>query len=275
VGGLAKTFSVASWNVRHFKSGGTTSRVEDVVAFVRQQKPDVFALYEVEGKDVFDEVTAKLPAYSFHITEGPQIQEILVGVSPTLTGFFTQRTEFNSGVSLLRPGALLTVTVDGKDYPMLFLHTKSGDDPRGLGLRDDMLVRAFDFRRALDKAAGGKANYLFMGDLNTMGMEYAFVHDRDIDPAKELLKIERQATARKMRVLAKDQPNTWSEGSGSSIPDSNLDHVIAADHLQFKPINGAEVTVKGWPEQQTQQQKDAWIKKYSDHALLYFEVQKV
>jgi hypothetical protein len=164
-------------------------------------------------------------------------------------------------VSLLRPGALLTVTVDGTTYPLLFLHTKSGDDPRGLGLRDDMLVRAFDFRRGLDKAAGGAANYLFMGDLNTMGMEYAFVHDRDIDPSKELLKIERQAKARKMRVLSKDQPNTWSEGSGSSIPDSNLDHVIAADPLQFKLFGGAEVTVRGWPTLQTAQQRDAWIKK--------------
>jgi endonuclease/exonuclease/phosphatase family metal-dependent hydrolase len=275
-GGLAKAFSVASWNVRHFKSGGTTSRVADVVAFVKQQNPDVVALYEVEGKEVFSEVTAKLPTYSFHITEGPQVQEILLGVAPTRTAFFTQRTEFNAGVSLLRPGALLTVTVAGKDYPMLFLHTKSGDDPRGLGLRDDMLVRAFDFRRALDKAApGGAANYLFMGDLNTMGMEYAFVHDRDIDASKELLKLELQAKARKMRMLTKDQPHTWSAGSGSSLPDSNLDHVVAADHLQFKSINAAEVTVRGWPEQQTQQQRDAWIKKYSDHALLYFEVQKV
>jgi len=274
---LAKAFSVASWNVRHFKSGGTTSRVEDVVAFVTNQNPDVFALYEVEGKEIFAELTTKMPKYSFHITEGPQIQEILLGVSPTLTAFFTQRTEFQSGVSLLRPGALLTVTVAGANYPMLFLHTKSGDDPRGLGLRDDMLVRAFDFRRALDKApgAGGKANYLFMGDLNTMGMEYAFVHDRDIDASKELLKIERQAKARKMRVLTKDQTNTWSAGSGSSIPDSNLDHVVAADHLQFKPFAGFEVTVHGWPTLQTAQQRDAWIKKYSDHGLLYFEVQKV
>ena len=272
---MAKAFSVVSWNVRHFKSGGTTSRVDEVVAFVDEQKPDVFALYEVEGKDVFTEVTAKMPKYSFHITEGPQVQEILLGVAPTVTAFFTQRTEFNSGVSLLRPGALLTVTASGEDYPLLFLHTKSGDDPRGLGLRDDMLVRAFDFRRALDKVAGGTANYMFMGDLNTMGMEYAFVHDRDIKADEELLKIERQAKARKMRVLTKDHPNTWSEGSGSSIPDSNLDQVVAAEHLQFKSINCADVTLKGWPEKQTQQAKDDWIKKYSDHALLYFEVQKV
>jgi len=144
---LAKAFSVASWNVRHFKSGRTTSRVEDVVAFLDddERSPDVFALYEVEGKELFAEITAKMPKYSFHITEGPQIQEILLGVSPTLTAFFTQRTEFRAGVSLLRPGALLTVTVAGANYPMLFLHTKSGDDPRGLGLRDDMLVRAFDY----------------------------------------------------------------------------------------------------------------------------------
>ena len=157
---MAKAFSVASWNVRHFKSGGTTSRVEDVVAFLMQQNPDVFALYEVEGKEIFEEITAKMPSFSFHITEGPQVQEILLGVNPALTAFFTQRTEFNAGVSLLRPGALLTITVDGANYPMLFLHTKSGDDPRGLGLRDDMLVRAFDFRRALDKAAGGRQGEL-------------------------------------------------------------------------------------------------------------------
>jgi hypothetical protein len=33
------------------------------------------------------------------------------------------------------------VTIDGVNYTLLFLHTKSGTDPRGLGLRDDMLER--------------------------------------------------------------------------------------------------------------------------------------
>lgn len=56
---MAKAFSVASWNVRHFKSGGTTSRVDDVLAFLNDQNPDVFALYEVEGKEIFAEITAK------------------------------------------------------------------------------------------------------------------------------------------------------------------------------------------------------------------------
>ena len=272
---MAKAFSVASWNVRHFKSGGTTSRVEDVVAFVKQQKPDVFAFYEVEGKDVFSEVKAKMPTYSFHITEGSQVQEILLGVAPTLTAFFTQRTEFNSGVSLLRPGALLTVTVAGKDYPMLFLHTKSGDDPRGLGLRDDMLVRAFDFRRALDKAAGGRANYMFMGDLN---------HDGD--------GVRLRPRPRHRPLEGTTQGSTPGKGAQDAHAEQgSAAHLVGrkrllAPRLEPRPrdrggarpvqsINGADVTVRGWPEKQTQQQKDAWINKYSDHALLYFEVQKV
>jgi hypothetical protein len=137
---MAKAFSVASWNVEHFKSQGVSSRVEDVVRFLADQRADVFALYEVEGREVFDALTTLMPDYTFHITEGQQVQQILLGAR-TITAFFTQKTEFRSGVSLLRPGALLTVTVDGVNYTLLFQHTKSGTDPRGLGLRDDMLER--------------------------------------------------------------------------------------------------------------------------------------
>ena len=116
---MAKAFSVASWNVEHFKSQGVSSRVETVVEFLAGQRPDVFALYEVEGKEVFDALTTLMPEYTFHITEGPQVQQILLGVRTRITGFFTQKTEFRSGVSLLRPGALLTVKIDGVDYTLL------------------------------------------------------------------------------------------------------------------------------------------------------------
>ena len=77
---MAKAFSVASWNVEHFKSQGVSSRVEDVVEFLAEQRPDVFALYEVEGKEVFDALTTLMPEYTFHITEGQQVQQILLGV---------------------------------------------------------------------------------------------------------------------------------------------------------------------------------------------------
>ncbi|MBI3166426.1 MAG: hypothetical protein HYZ24_17205, partial [Chloroflexi bacterium] len=80
---------------------------------------------------------------------------------------------------------------------------------------------------------------------------------------------------RNMRLLSKSAPATWSNGSKSSIPDSNLDHVVAADHLVFTQFDGSDVSVRGWAEKKTTQEKDEWIRQYSDHSLLYFEVHKV
>lgn len=273
---MTVAFSVASWNVEHFKDD--PSRVERVVGFLKKQKPDIFALYEVEGSAVFQELVTAMKTYTFHITEGPQVQEILLGVRQGLTAFFTQRIEFKSGATAMRPGALLTVTIGDKHYPLLFLHTASGNDPRGLGLRDDMMVRAVDFRKALDKAAknagGDSANYIFLGDFNTMGMEYKYVQGKDIFPQDELTKLAKQAKRRNMRLLTKSAPNTWSNGSKSSIPPSNLDHVVAADHLVFTQFNGSDVAVRGWAEKTTPQAQDEWIGQYSDHSLMYFEVHK-
>ncbi|MCE9610739.1 MAG: hypothetical protein K8R23_11145 [Chthoniobacter sp.] len=270
---MPTAFSVASWNVEHFKNAPT--RVGDVITLLASLNPDVFALYEVEGKDVFGELVAKMPGYQFHITEGPQVQEILVGVRSGLTAFFTQKLEFKAGASAMRPGALLTVTVGGESYPILFLHLSSGPDPRGWGLRDDMLERALEFRRTLQDSSPNPdrpVNYLFLGDLNTMGMQYLF-KENNILPEVEVKKIEAIAKKRDMRALRKSQPHTWSNGSKSKFKPSNLDHVIAADHLKFTQFSGADVRVLGWPEEPTAAARDAWIKRFSDHGILYFEVQ--
>jgi endonuclease/exonuclease/phosphatase family metal-dependent hydrolase len=272
---VAKAFSVASWNVEHFRSTKRDSRVDDVLAFLDEQRPDVFALYEVEGAKVYETLTTEMPRYTFHITEGPQVQEILIGVRQGLTSFFTQKTEFGSGVSLLRPGALLTVRVAGESYPLLFLHTKSGTDPRGLGLRDDMLTRALDFAKVLDRASppGKPANYIFLGDFNIMGMQYTYVRERDIGATHELLKLQRGAPRRKMKVLEKDEPFTW--WGGGSIDPSSLDFVVARNHLRFKQFRGCDVSVRGWPKLDERDDRLDWVRRYSDHALLYFEVQRV
>ena len=268
---MAKAFSVASWNVEHFQDDPT--RIGRVVGFLKDQKPDVFALYEVEGKTVYNALTSKMPNYTFHITEGPQIQEILIGVKQGFTAFFTQKIEFKSGGSSLRPGALLTLRRGDQDYALLFLHTKSGNDPKGMGLRDDMLVRAIKFRKVLEKALGAnQGNYLFLGDLNTMGMKYPF--QKSIAATVELQKLDQQAKKAKMRRLPKDEPATWNNGSQSTIPPSDLDHIVAADHLKFRSFGNAEVTVRGWPKEPTSSTKDQWIREYSDHGLLYFEVQQ-
>ena len=270
---MAKAFSVVSWNVEHFK--GDPARCRRVVDLLKSQDPGVFALYEVEGKEVFSEITSKMPEYTFHITEGPQTMETLVGVKRGFTAFFTQKVAFKGGITALRPGALLTLTIDGETYTLLFLHTKSGNDPRGFGIRDDMLYRAAKFQTRLDSAVGGDANYIFMGDLNTMGMKYPYVRSEDVEVENELLRLDRHAKRRGMRRLTKDEPHTWWNGPGSSLPPSNLDHVVASEHLHFKQMNGADVTVLGWPKENTDTKKAKWIGDHSDHGLLHFEVQKV
>jgi len=267
---MKKAFSVASWNVEHFK--GEPARVKRIIQFLEAEKPDVFALIEVEGKEVFQTLTSRMPDYSFHITEGRQCQEILVGAKRTFTSFFTQKTEFKAGNAYLRPGALLTIIAGNKTYTLLFLHTKSHSTPLGLGLRDDMFDKAAKFRKILDKAAGGpgQANYIFLGDLNPLGMDYPY--NKDIDPQLELKKLDRRAKYRKMQRLTKDEKFTFWNGTGSSYPKADLDHVVAAGHLKFKKFGEAAVTVLGWPKEPTEAKQNQWISKYSDHAMIYFEI---
>lgn len=251
-----------------------------VVDVVKAQNPDVFGIYEVEGKTIFDALVAKMPNYTFQITEGAETQEILVGVKKTLTAFITQKTEFRSGTTHMRPGQLVTIAKDGKNYALLFLHLASGPDPRGMGLRDDMLQRAFEFRKTLDKAEGGdgKSRYIFLGDLNTMGLEYPF--NKDIEAAVELQKWDKFGTRVKIKMtrLLKTHDFTWFNGSTSTLPPSNLDHVYASTNLNFgtfvRPSDGtlANVAVRGWVNFDTAADKDKWIKDFSDHSFLFFEV---
>jgi len=270
---MAKVLSLASWNVEHFK--GKPERITRVVDFLNDQTPDVFALYEVEGKDVFGTLVQRMAGYSFHITEGPQTQEILVGAKRGITAFFTQRAEFKTGNSFLRPGALLTVHKDNENYSFLFLHTKSGPQPVGLGIRDEMFQRAIKFKKVLDKAAGGKgkANFMFVGDLNVMGMKY-FPTAKSIGPDVELNKLRRDVKKVKMRVLGKSAPHTWWNGPGSSFPKSDLDQVVASEQLTFKKFASADVDVRGWPKEPTDAKQGEWISKFSDHGLLYLEITK-
>ncbi len=271
---MAKAFSLVSWNVEHFK--GKPERVVRVVELLSEQNPDVFALLEVEGKTVFNDLVEQMPDYQFHITEGRQVQEALVGVKKKFTAFFTQKVAFKSGNPSLRPGALLTLVIDNERYSLLFLHTKSGSNPLGLGVRDDQFKRAFKLKRkVLDKVAGGKgkAHFLFIGDLNTMGMKYPY--QKSIDNDVELRKLEKDAKKARMRRLSKTYDTTWWNGSKSRYKPADLDHVVASDHLQFKSYQGSDIHVLGWPEQKTESKQDKWIQHYSDHALLYLEVQKV
>jgi hypothetical protein len=43
----------------------------------------------------------------------------------------------------------------------------------------------------------------------------------------------------------------------------------------IESLNGADVTVLGWPKEQQPRPKRTWIDEYSDHGCLYLETQKV
>ena len=278
---MAKAFSVASWNVEHFgaldsKTNKPAKPIEPVIEFLALQDAELIAIYEVRSEYVFRPIVEAMPDYQFHITEGPQMQEILIGIRKKFTAFITQKIEFQSGQSTLRPGVLATLTIDGEYYILLFLHLKSFPDPKGFGLRDDMMYRALKFRSTLNKVAGDplKTNYIFMGDLNTMGFDYPY-KAFDISAEDEIKELDRRAKYRKMRRLPKTFDLSWWNGSDHYAPGSNLDHVVASNHLSFKKFNGAEVSVRGWAEEMDIEKQKEWIHKYSDHNLLYFEVQKV
>jgi len=105
-----------------------------------------------------------------------------------------------------------------------------------------------------------------------MGMEYPF--HREILVDFELQKLDKGAKKVKMRRLKKNKPFTWWNGPGKYEP-SNLDHVIAADHLKFKQFSDDEIDVRGWVQKETEVEQVEWIKKYSDHSLLFFQVEKI
>ncbi len=271
------SITVVTWNVKHFKrqpeEEADRERVARVVDLLNQQQPDVFALLEVTGKDVFSALVSAMPDHSFQITEGPQTQEILIGSRRSLQTFMTQRLEFKSGTTALRPGALLTVAEGTTLFAFLFLHLKSFPDPGGFGVRTDQLERAFKFRDVLvgeAPALGFQIGYVFAGDLNTMGMDLSF-SDRDVTAEQEIDRLRSAAAGRGMRLLEKTEAATWH--SDRSAKTGDLDHVVANDNVQLAGADGVPVQVIGWPQEPDEASKRDWVRKHSDHALLRFTVE--
>lgn len=275
-------FTVASWNIEFFGSrrpgeshASVQSRIDRVFDYLRDKiDADVYALYEVNGGQVFSKATETFPNYSWQITEGGGAQQILVGFR--IPSFVTQRLEFSKGFTgPLRPGLLVTVTDDGENFPMLFLHLKSKDEPIDFGVRSYQHDKARSLRRVLDKVEEpNRANFIIAGDLNTLGMDLTY-STRDVAIGEEIARLEDMYSSHydQMALRQKTQPATFWNGPGSSNPPSDLDHVLAADRVVMEQVaNGAEIVVKGWPEEATDAAKEAWIADFSDHALLRFRV---
>jgi endonuclease/exonuclease/phosphatase family metal-dependent hydrolase len=274
---MSEVVSFASWNVEHFN--GKIDRIDRVVGLLKNTDPDLFALYEVKGKDIYGDLMEKMATHSFFITEmtDKANMEILVGFRKSLNVFVTQREEFRSKVPTLRPGTLATVRMNGEDYGFLFLHLKSFPDPRSWGLRDDMFRHTASLKRKLDRnrSQQSTAKLTVLGDFNTMGLSAPYNEVSDLTPDQEIAFLEKRFKRVSLRRLKKTSELSWWNGSDRYAPGSKLDHVFADQNLNFKKFGaeGAEIKVIGWPEINDLNARKEWINKFSDHALLYGELQ--
>lgn len=281
---MTRLFSFASWNIEQFADDQT--RFDRVITLLNSvgppdaadanddSPPDVFSIQEVRSSTVvFNEFVTRMPSHQFFITVAPNSPlNILVGVSRNFTAFYEQRTEIQAGMPTLRPGALVTLPINGVNYSLLFLHLKAFDKPVGWGLRDDMIHHIRNLKKALDEVAGQDANFIAMGDINNVGLNVTFA-DNDMTDDAELTRYDRVFNARNMSFVPKDRKETLWNGPGSSQPPANADHAFASDHLDIRPgATGTGLRVRGWPELSTDTDKGTWIRDFSDHALIYGEV---
>lgn len=282
------SFTVVSWNVEFFGSrrGGESAasvsqRVDRVFEYLKtpEMDADVYAIYEVKGSQVFGPVQAEFPDYTWTISEGSGAQMILIG--SRIQAFTTWRTEFSRGFKgPLRPGALTTVTDGGIAFPILFLHLKAADRPIDFGVRAHQHDKARSLRKALDSAVDGQAPLVVAGDYNNVGLDLTFSDiaphvDIDISLDGELGRLRKMYSSRfdNMPIRPKTQDVTFWNGIGSSDPPSDIDQVAAASNVEFAPLGGgAEIAVKGWPEQPDDATKTQWIGDFSDHAALRFTI---
>lgn len=282
------TIKILSWNVEHFKS----NKQEQIGEIIRSYDPDVFGIYEVEAVSVYDFIKAYFPRYSVFITEGQQSQEILVACKNKnqFIGIkFQQKKEFKSGNPKLRPGAFLTFEYTHKgQFNFLFLHTDSGTSAVDFGNRTEMFEHAYNLKRKLDYDSGSKVNFVALGDLNTMGLNYPRPYRTDtiVETPEELDYLDFYSNRRSgstgykkikpgLKRLTKPAGTYYSKTYGIS----DLDHIIASDHLAFVGQNNygelekSDIKLDGWRKHLgNQAEMDKYVDQISDHCLLYCEL---
>ncbi|MEM1100832.1 MAG: endonuclease/exonuclease/phosphatase family protein [Pseudomonadota bacterium] len=262
-----------TWNVEHFngkKGAEKAGRVARVIAEIEAHAPDVFGILEVEAATAFGALAEALTDYNFHLSEGTQTQEILIGWRKSLRAFVTQKGEFKENNIYLRPASLLTIYSDGgRPIPVLFGHFKSSPTPEGFGLRAAMLEKVGALKKAMDKAAPSyglvTAPMVFLGDINTMGLTLTDSPD-DIPEADEIARMARRLARRNLRPLVKSHPATFFDGSMGTYGESDLDHIFADGSVEVVPTDGHEALVAGWALEPEGPARDGWIASMSDHA---------
>jgi Endonuclease/Exonuclease/phosphatase family len=268
-------FSVLSWNVESFR--GSAAQLGNVSAHIRSLNPDVFGLFEVENVNIVTLMRGHLPEHDYFLTDGPENKEILVGVrrGKFEQSVFTQKREFKAYNPTLRPGALLSVSLAGEFYNILFLHTDSGTEAPSFGNRNEMFDKIWKLKAALDKQApNGASRFMVLGDMNTMGLQFPARKKSDtrVSEADEIKALQDLAGKNGQSLLPKEFDKTFNNGKLTS----NLDHVLATNNIAFGEFGQASgqpflVKVTGW-QQLTGAARKKFIETISDHCSLYCEV---
>ncbi len=263
------TAVVLWWNVHKMRDAAHADRV---VTRIKEIGPDIFGLCEVVGEAAYKFIAKQFPGYNFYMTYGRESQEILVGVRLSIPVFFSQRTEFKSGNSFVRPAVLLTIDDAESPLNMLFAHPKSFSSPNDLGQRDYFFQKVFSLKTLLDKKVGGDARFIVCGDMNTMGMsylEYDFLKAGD-----EIRHLSNRAGNVGLFFKPKNHQATYS-----SRQVADLDHVLASNSVQFTRKLDAtgrlyDVNVTGWVDFPAKSiERNNFISNMSDHGLLSFEIE--
>lgn len=264
-----------SWNVEHFKGGGSKKYAVDKL--IEHFNPDIFGILEFQAKNEARRIAQEhFTEYDFAFTDSQRAIEILVGWKRNKFDqvIYTQRREFQAGNSNLRPGGLLSFRQKGSNIfdNILFLHTDSGTDPTAYKNRHTMFGKIWKMKSAIESMPiqQGQPRFTVCGDLNTMGRKIP-----EVKAEKEIETLVKDAQKNGMKVLDKSHNRTWSSSGGTK---SNLDHIIASNDLLFQsnPMNfdvpdQYEVAVYGWQQLDGAKKKD-FIKNISDHCALYAEV---
>ena len=222
-----------SWNVEHFKNG---TKIKPVADLIKKANPDIFALYEAENLDVLSLMRDHFSTYSFHITDSPEVQEVLVGyrTNSTYQATFTQKREFNAYNPSLKSGALLTLRKQQQYLNLLFLHTDSGTDAPAFGNRAEMFDKVWKLKEAIDRLAGSGGHLIATGDFNTMGLYFPTKSKRNeaVLADWKIALLGDAAKKAKLSLITKEFDPTFNNGS----LESNLDHVLAREELTLKSL---------------------------------------
>jgi len=269
------SFKILSWNVESFK--GNPNQLNKVVQHIKRDDPDIFGLFEIENINIIELLDNHFQGFNFHLTEGRQNKEILVGIRKNKFSntIFTQKREFKAFNPYLRPGAFITLKYNNKLYNILFLHTDSGTEAPDFGNRQEMFEKIWKLKKTLDnKTDNPDSRLIVIGDLNTMGLSFPSRRRSDLRVSldDEIQILGKIAKKYKMNLLDKSENQTFNNLSIIS----NLDHAIASNNIVLKNFsdddnNPININVRGW-NQLVGNDREDFIENVSDHSSLTMHI---